>query len=152
MCPSAPRHRAVWICSLPGWEHSKNWPVFPWHQACSPQQRPSARFGPEAGMPWPSPCHQNRTAAPWPLQSAPLPHRGGWWLAGTLYLGWEASNSAGLGAVQPEGNYLEIPSWALSTTAHFTTDAAKPLTSLPRLLAFLSHSLPQSNCFMPSAR
>lgn len=101
------------------------------------------------------PHHLSRTAAPRPLQSAPLPHRGGWWLAGAPWHTASAMGSlqqCGVGAVQPKGNHLEIPSWALSRTAHFTTDAAKPLTTLPPVLAFLSHSPPQQHCFVPSAR
>lgn len=37
----------------------------------------------------------------------------------------KATNSREVGAVQPEGKYLEIPSWDLTTTVRFTIDIAR---------------------------
>lgn len=46
-------------------------------------------------------------------------------LTDTWHLAQEATNSREVGAVQPEGNYLEILSWDLTTTVSFTIDIAR---------------------------
>lgn len=69
MCP--PQHHNTELLStgsIPGREHSKSWPVFPWHWARSPQQSPCAGLGPEAGTPRPSPHNAppaEQDCSPW---------------------------------------------------------------------------------------
>lgn len=74
-------------------------PCFPWHQHAAHSKAPPLGLARSwHSMACAHSAQHSRTAAPWSLQSAPLPHRGGWWLPGalcTLLLAWGASNSVG---------------------------------------------------------
>lgn len=72
----------------------------------------------------------------------------------------KATNSREVGAVQPEGKYLEIPSWDLTTTVRFTihsTPVSPPFLLFCHLLAILidhtaSYLFPDNSCLVSPLR
>lgn len=165
MCHSATRKRNVRICSLLGREYSKNWLASLGREHTNHSKatllrlaQKLAHHGPLLPEPHPqasnSSMHseQNCSISPKMLHCHIEMDGGSLRPTDTLHLAWEVTNSREVGAAQPEGNYLEISSWDLTTTVHFTTDVASLSHHPSSFLASLSHSSHQSHCLIHPSR
>lgn len=137
----------------PPWQGAlQSCPVFP-GTSTQPTAKPLLWAWPEAGTAWPVPTVPSTAGLQHPGHSRVLHCPTGWLVApwGSLHSasGMGSLQQRGLGAVQPKGNQLQMPSWALCTAAHSSRDAAKPLTSPPPVLAFLSHPLSSHTASCP---